>query len=232
MKNEPMNSLSNTIYRRVTDSLRMAIVTGEFEPGERLRMSDLIRRFGTSQMPIREALQQLQGEGLITIIPHRGAQVRSIDRRFISNIYDLRIAIESFLIRKASEQKTLDWVDELKKAQDIYDSLIEKEDIPDIIEANNRFHRVHNRIADNEEALDALERTHTLITVLRTTYGYHKERILQVSAEHHEMIACFEKRDVSGVLAVHANHCENAKSSMLREIPEMIERRNNESSLF
>ena len=220
MKNEPINALSNTIYRRVTDSLRLAIVSGEFEPGHRLKMSDLIRRFGITQNPIREALQQLQGEGLITINPHRGAQVRSIDRRFISNIYDIRMAIESFLIRKACEQKTFDWVDELKKAQEIYDSLIEKGSIPDLIGANNRFHRVHNKVADNEEALDTLERTHTLITVLRTTHGYHKERILQVSAEHHQMIDCFEKRDVSGVLAVHATHCENAKSNMLRAIPE------------
>ena len=87
MKIEPMDTLRNTIYRRITDSLRMAIVTGEFEPGQRLKMSDLIQRFGTSQGPIREALQQLQGEGLIKIKPHRGAQVRSIDRQFISDIY-------------------------------------------------------------------------------------------------------------------------------------------------
>ena len=224
MKNKPINSLSDTIYRRVIDSLRIAIVVGEFEPGQRLKMSDLINRFGTSQMPIREALQQLQGEGLITIIPHRGAQVRSIDRHFFSNIYDLRIAIESFLIRKVCEQETIDWVDDLKKAQDIYDGLIEKGDIPELIEANHRFHRVHNRIANNEEALDALERTNTLTTLLRATYGYHKRRILQVSTEHHEMIECFEKRDVSGVLAVHANHCENSKASILRKIPKMTRR--------
>ena len=224
MKNEPINSLSDTIYRRVIDSLRRAIVVGEFEPGQRLKMSDLVRKFGTSQMPIREALQQLQGEGLITIIPHRGAQVRSIDRRFVSNIYDIRIAIESFLIRKVCEQKAMDWVDELKKAQEVYDGLIERGDIPDLIEANHRFHRVHNEVAGNEEALDTLERTNTLTTVLRATYGYRKERILQVSAEHHEMIECFEKRDVCGVLAAHANHCENAKSNMLLEIPESIKR--------
>lgn len=219
MKNEPVNSLSNTIYRRVTDTLRMCIITGEFEPGQRLKMSGLIKKFGTSQMPIREALQQLQGEGLITIIPHRGAQVRSIDRRFVSNIYDLRIAIESLLIRKACEQNSLGWIDELKKAQDAYDALIEKENIPDLIEANHHFHRIHNTIADNEEALDTFERTNTLTTVLRTTYGFHKDRILEVCSEHREMIDCFEKRDVKGVLAVHKKHCKKSKATMLQLIP-------------
>jgi DNA-binding GntR family transcriptional regulator len=219
VKNEPLDSLTNTVYRRVTDSLRMAIITGEFKPGHRLKMSDLIDRFGTSQMPIREALQQLQGEGLITINPHRGAEVRSIDRQFISNIYDLRIVIESYLIRKACEQEALDWVDELKKAEDAYESLIEGEYTQDTIEANHRFHRIHNMIANNQEALDTLERWNTLIAVLRNIYRYRKERILQISAEHREMIKCFEKRDVDGVLAVHATHCENAKSNMLCDLP-------------
>jgi len=226
MNSAPMNSLSNTIYRRVTDSLRIAIVTGDFEPGQRLIMSDLINRFGTSQMPIREALQQLQGEGLITIIPHRGAHVRSIDRKFISNVYDLRIAVESLLIRKACEQKKLAWIDELKKAQDIYDSLIEEENIPDLIEANHGFHGIHNKIADNEEAFSTIERTNTLMTVLRTTHGINKKRLLQISTEHHGMIKCFENQDVRGVLAIHANHCENAKSSMLLLIPEVLEKEN------
>jgi DNA-binding GntR family transcriptional regulator len=221
MTNDSITSLSDTIYRRVTDNLRMLIVTGEFEPGQRLKMSDLIRKFGTSQMPIREALQQLQGEGLITIAPHRGAQVRSVDRRFISNIYDLRFAIESFLIRKTCQKKSLNWIKELKKAQEAYDSLIENDNIPGLIEANHRFHRVHNAVAGNEEALETIERTNTLLTVLRTTYGYQKERILKISAEHLQMIKCFEKRDVSGILAVHAKHCENAKSNLLQVVPKL-----------
>ncbi len=219
MQNESTNSLSNTIYSRVTDSLRIAIVAGEFEPGQRLKMSDLIDRFGTSQMPIREALQQLQGEGLITIIPHRGAQVRSIDRRFLSNIYDLRNAIESLLIRKACEQKKLRWINKLKKIQEEFDSRIEKSNVQELIEINHRFHQVHNVAADNREALDTLERFNTLITVLRVTYGIDKERIQQVSQEHHEMIKCIENTDFAGALVVHAKHCENAKSSILGDIP-------------
>ena len=222
MKIESTNSLTNPTYRRVTDCLRLAIVNGEFKPGQRLKMSGLIDKFGTSQMPIREALQQLQGEGLITIIPQRGTRVRSIDIRFISNIYDMRIALESLLIRKACEKKTLGWIDDLKRAQDIYESLIDKKNIPELIEANHHFHRVHNIAADNEEALEELERTEMLLTVLRTTYGYHKARILQVKIEHHEMIKCFEKWDTASVLAIHANHCENGKSTMLQRISEKI----------
>ena len=225
MKNGSTDTLSDTIYSRVTDDLRMAIVSGDFESGERLKMVDLIQRFGTSQMPIREALQQLQGEGLITIIPNRGAQVKVIDHDFVSNIYDLRIAIESFLIEKACKSKNMDWVDELKRAQDVYDSMIEIEDIPKIIEANHHFHNIHNSVAGNKVALETLERSNRLVTVLRTTYGYTKERILQVSAEHHEMIMCLEKGYTRGVLAVYIEHVKHGRSNMLQEIPVMIEKK-------
>ncbi len=219
MSSDSHVSLSDTVYRKVTDSLRIAIVAGEFDPGQKLKMSHLIQRFGTSQMPIREALQQLQGEGLVTIIPQRGAQVRSLDRRFINNIYDLRIAIESLLIRKTCEKKNRSWINQLKSSQEEYESLINKHDIPSLIEANHRFHRVHNLIADNEEALVTLERTDTLITVLRSTHGYSKKRILQVKTEHREMVECFEKGDIDRALEVHARHCLNGKLSILQEIP-------------
>jgi len=227
MKNDQPVSLSNTIYSRVADSLRGAIINGEFDPGQRLKMSDLIIRFGTSQMPIREALQQLQGEGLVTILPHRGAQVKSIDNHFIKNIYDLRIAIESFLLRKACESVDTDWIENLKKAQDIYDSLIEKKNIPRIIEANHHFHRIHNSVAENQVALDTLERTNRLVTALRTAYGYHEERFHQVSAEHRGLIKCLEKKDINGALDIHINHVENGRSNMLLEISQI--KKNEES---
>ena len=220
MNNEPTDSLSNTIYARVTDSLRSAIIGGEFKPGQKLKMSSLTERFGTSQMPIREALQQLQGEGLVTIAPHRGACVKKLDPDFVINICDLRMAIESLMVQKACEQKDKGWIKELKEAQDIFDSLIEEEDLASLIKANRDFHKIHNRIAKNEEAMDMLERTHTLLTYIRATYGYPKERIIQMSKEHHKMIGCFEKQDVNGVLKIHEEHCENAKSTFLKGKPE------------
>ncbi len=155
MKNVETDATSDTIYNKVTSGLRMAIVSGEFEPGERLKMVDLIQRFGTSQMPIREALQQLQGEGLVTIIPNRGARVRKIDHGFVNNIYDLRITIESYLIQEACKSNNIDWVDELKRAQDVYDSMIEIEDIPRLIEANHHFHNIRSIVVRADRILNS-----------------------------------------------------------------------------
>ena len=123
------------------------------------------------------------------------------------------------------------WVEELKKAQVVYDSLIEKKDIPKIIMANHHYHSIHNSVANNQVALDTLERTNRLVTALRTAYGYHKERFLQVSREHWEMIKCLEKGDIDGALAVHIDHVENGRANMLWEIAEMNEKRSSSSSI-
>lgn len=218
MINEGNSSLGEPVYSRVTDNLRFAIVTGEFEPGERLKMSDLIVRFGISKIPIREALQQLQGEGLVTILPHRGAQVRSIDKKFISNLYDIRTAIGSLLVKKACEKENLDWIGGLKAAQEDFLETAKNKEIAKIINANQEFHRVHNLVADNEEAVNILKRTESLIIVLRSTYGYPRKRLLQVVKEHEKLIECFENSDIEGALLAHENHCENAKINMLEDI--------------
>ena len=220
MNNEQTVSLSDTIYRRVTDSLRIAIVTGEFKPGQQLKMSELISMFGTSQMPIREALQQLQGEGLVRIIPHRGGKVDTLISTIKAIICDLRMSIEALLVRKACEKEDRSWIKELIETQNIYDDLSKDKDSVDIIEANRRFHKIHNEIASNREAIDMLQRTNTLLTVIRTTYGYPRDRIIQVGIEHHQLIECFNNKDVKGVLEVHRDHCERARVAFLKEMPE------------
>ena len=209
------SELTTTIYARVCDALRSAILSGDFAPGQRLKMADLTSRFGVSPTAIREALQQLQGEGLITIFPHRGASVRSVDIRFVGNIYDLRFAIENMLVRKASniiDQKT---IYKLSKAQDKYDKLAKHLDISKLLQANQVLHNIHNQVADNEEALFALNRRNTLLRALRMRYGFGKNRIAGICIEHHELIAAFELHDPEAAAAVHTRHFENAKRDLL-----------------
>ena len=69
-----------------------------------------------------------------------------------------------------------------------------------------------------------MERTHALVTVMRSTFGYNKDRIIQVGEEHHAMLECLEKDDMQGALKVHALHCENSKTSMLEALPESANR--------
>ena len=86
--------------------LRADIVAGRIPAGSRLKVSDVIARYGTSTNPAREALHALEGEGLVVITPNRGARVRSIDDDFVNCIFDIRRLIEPYIVRWFTEYAT------------------------------------------------------------------------------------------------------------------------------
>src|SRR5918993_5038596 len=83
--------------RRLHDLIREDIVEGRLKPEERLVVADLAKRYVTSSNPVREALHQLQGEGIVVISRNRGARVRAVDEEFVRNIFDIRALIEPYL---------------------------------------------------------------------------------------------------------------------------------------
>lgn len=85
----------------VLTSMREAILTAAFPPGARLRQEKLAELFGTSRIPVREALRALEYEGLVTSIPRRGFTVTELDADDIEEVYDLRILLESHAVRLA-----------------------------------------------------------------------------------------------------------------------------------
>ncbi len=95
---------SPTSSLRVSEELREAILSGEFGPGERLRTASLAKRFGSSRTPVREALVQLEGEGLVDIEPRRGAIVRSFASADLIDLYEIRALLEPAAAARAAQR--------------------------------------------------------------------------------------------------------------------------------
>ena len=88
------------------ETLRQAILQGDYKFGTRLKIDEIARRYGVSHMPVRKALLQLEGEQLVTTSRNRGASVRAIDVEFVGNTYDIVIPLEALLTRRATERMT------------------------------------------------------------------------------------------------------------------------------
>jgi DNA-binding GntR family transcriptional regulator len=99
----------------VLASVRQAILSGVLGPGARLRQEELADIFGTSRIPVREALRALEYEGLVTSVPHRGFTVTALDADDVEEVYDLRILLESEAVRLALPLLTDEDLDELEK---------------------------------------------------------------------------------------------------------------------
>ena len=95
-----------TAYRTMKEiayeAIREAILSGRFLPGQRLVADELAQEFGTSRMPIREALQRLENAGLVSITPHRGAVVSELSEQEIVEIYHIRAVLEGLAARLAA----------------------------------------------------------------------------------------------------------------------------------
>src|SRR5579872_4413245 len=134
-------SISRTASTEICDRIRDDIVAGVLPFGSRLTLDQLSTRYATGHMPIREALRQLQGEGLVVQTPNRGARVRAVDVDFVRNIFDLRIAIESMLARRAAERMEPAMIAALEAAERDFETCIDAQDFAGALVANRTFHR-------------------------------------------------------------------------------------------
>lgn len=218
---EDSSSLSNTTYSKVRERLRNDILSNYFAPGTRLKILDLVKLYNVSQMPIREALQQLQGEGLIVIEQHKGAYVRQVDKRLVSNIYDVRRVIEVYLTLESMRHITDEVLKKLRKIQAGCEKAAKKGKLEQLLEFNTDFHGTLYRLADNEEAFRLVEGHWQLINSLRMTFGFGADRGQEIVNEHEAILRALEKRDEKALEEAANLHCLRAKEDALLQMYRM-----------
>ena len=126
----------------VFNTLRQAILTGELKPGERLMEIHLADRLGVSRTPIREAIRKLELEGLVVMIPRKGAQVARITEKNLKDVLEVRRALDMLAVRLACDRMDNETKKELKKACDEFAAVVQNNNTKDITEADVRFHDV------------------------------------------------------------------------------------------
>ncbi len=207
--------LTDTTYSKVRERLRRDILSNYFAPGSRLKIAELVNLYNVSQMPIREALQQLQGEGLIIIEPHKGAYVRKVDKKFVENIYDIRRIIEVFLTLQSLKSISDEDIKKLWRIQNNYEKAAAKRDWNNTLKYNTQFHTLIYQLADNEEALRIVEGHWQLINSLRLSFGSGGNRVEDVIFEHREILKALTLRDEKLLENAANSHCLNAKLDLI-----------------
>ena len=205
-----------TAYQRVTGLLRNEIVNGDIPLGGWLRMTAIAERLGVSVQPVREALQQLEGEGLVELIPNHGARVRMLDRNRLIHAHEIGEALESFLARQFAEEASLSSLRKLEALQAIHDAAIDDMDWARIDASNHDFHRFINTHGGNLEAADHLiPRYYGLSESLMNRYGRDASFADRVRSEHHALLDAFRRRDPDAAARISADHVRGTKVMVL-----------------
>ena len=197
--------------------LRDDIISGRLGANERLKVADLAERHGTSTNPVREALQQLRGEGFVVMTPNRGARVRPMDEEFIRDIYEIEMLIEPALTKWFVSMATDRDVAELERVQ----GEIEANDFVDQGrhgKLDTEFHmlmygRHYNRHAadlwwKHREILRAISRQHPVTLARRTA----------VLREHRDLIDAIRAGDADKAAAIVALHVEGSGRHILEQM--------------
>jgi DNA-binding GntR family transcriptional regulator len=213
-----VQDLNGTNYGRVRDIIRDAIVSGAYEPGARLKIQDLTKRYGVSSNPVREALQQLQGEGFVVIHPNRGAVVRKIDEQVLRHIFDIREALEGMLSGRAAVAATPADIARLTCIENDMHAATRAGDMRLRHALNTDFHAKIFEIAGNPEATYILDRHRSLTRAIRAHFGYAPERPAEVHVEHLAIIAAMAAGDGAAAEAAARKHVMNAAADLLRNI--------------
>ena len=141
----------------VFNTLRQAILKGELKPGERLMEIQLANKLGVSRTPVREAIRKLELEGLVLMIPRKGAEVAEITRQDMEDVLEVRTALEELAVKDACDHITDAQLSELKKASSEFKkALLEGKDLVTCADADMHFHNVILSATNNRRLIQML----------------------------------------------------------------------------
>jgi len=200
-----------TLRLLVENKLRSAIAAGHFKPGQRLIERELCEQIGVGRTSIREALRQLEAEGLVTTIPHRGPEVSSITYDEARQLYQVRALLEGFAGRAFAENGSEDDIAELGEAVERFAAAAaDSNDRSALIEAKSHFYAVLMDGAGNMFVKQMLTLLHNRITLLRVTSMTQPGRLSGSVAELSEIYDAIRARDGERACAACQRHIETA----------------------
>ncbi len=198
--------------------IRDDIIGGALRFGERITIDALATRYGVSHMPVREALRELQGEGLVVTEPNRGARVRTIDASFVENLFEIRTALEVMMVRRAASRCAPRDIAELRAIEALLEQHVASGDHAGVVAENHRFHQAINRCAGNVDALPIINKHWVLLAALWRNYGYGPDRFAGVANDHGHLINALAARDQEAAALLMGAHATKAKLELLARI--------------
>lgn len=219
---------ATTLKENVTNLLRQSIIDGTLASGEELNQAQIAERLGISRGPVREALGQLEQEGLIRSVPYKGVLVTPLDPDYVRELYSLRVALETFALKIGMDRGDPEEIDELRRIVDGMRAAAARGDAPELARLDLRFHTTIIRMAQNS----LLDRAWTplQIGVQRCLHSRHRiyERLDEVVGTHPELLEAIQRGDAATAQAMLEQHIIEA-GNKLRDVwlevpaPEAVE---------
>lgn len=211
----PVAMQRKTVVELAVEVLREKILRGDYKENSALRQDALAAELGVSRIPVREALRQLEVEGLVTFSPHLGAVVSSLSLAEIEELFRLRALIESEVLRDAMGQISDEVLERAESVLEAYDAAFERGDVAAWGELNWEFHATLLAPANRPLTLGVLSTLHNqsdryIRMQLELTHGEHR-----ASDEHHAILKAAQARNARKAASLLSEHILGAGASLV-----------------
>ena len=202
----------------VFNPLRQAILTGELKPGERLMEIHLADKLGVSRTPIREAIRKLELEGLVTMIPRRGAEVAQITEKSMSDVLEVRRTLDALCAELACDRISEEGLAALKDACGQFEQCVAGRDAQRIAQADVALHDIILQATGNQRLIQMVNNLAEQMYRYRFEYIKDSSQHERLVEEHKIIYQSILNKDKETAAAAARTHIDNQKKASIRQM--------------
>ena len=201
----------------VFNTLRDAILTGKLVPGERLMENQLAEKLGVSRTPVREALRMLELENLVELVPRKGAQVLDMSEKDITNILEVRSALEGLATSLACKKMTKEDLQQLKNMEVDFEKAVADNDVEHFVDIDEDFHDLIFAATENDKLINIFRNLRIQLYRYRMAQAKNNETSMSTIVAHHRsIIRAIENHDAEEGATIAQGHIKYQTESILR----------------
>lgn len=202
----------------VFNTLRQAILTGEMKPGERLMEIHLANKLGVSRTPIREAIRKLELEGLVTMIPRRGAEVAEITEKSLKDVLEVRRTLDALSVELACDRINDEELEALRAACLKFEEATKTKDARVIAKADVSLHDIIVKATGNQRLIQLVNNLSEQMYRYRFEYIKDESGHATLIEEHRIIYESIRKKDKETAANTAKLHIDNQEKAIMKQI--------------
>ena len=202
----------------IFDTLREAIIVGELKPGERLMEVKLAEKMGVSRTPVREAIRKLELEGLVEMLPRKGAHVADLSVKDIMDVLEVRSTLDGLASSLSATRITDEEIKELKHSLTQFINCVEKDNLQGSIKKDVEFHDIIYRSSRNDKLIQISNNLREQVQRFRVIYIKDYSSSRELIKEHTEICSAITNRDPAAAMNYANRHIKNQEEAIIKAI--------------
>ena len=209
-----MAGTEKSLRGQVFDKIRSDILNGKYKRGEELVESSIGKELGISRTPVREAIRQLELEGLVQLVPNKGAFVTGISEKDVRDIYLIRARLEGLAARMAAKNITPELLDAMEETVVLSEYHAKKEHYEQVCEMDSKFHKLLYKASGSRILEHTLTDFHQYVQRVRMASIMKKRRMEKSNEEHDAILTAISEHEEEKAELVATRHISNTVENL------------------